>query len=195
MSLGASGALGNALVFFDWKGLDVVREYVIPANPKTDAQNTHRAILTAAVAAIHATEAHAAKPLLPIDKAAYALLGSCEPTPRTWFNQIVGDWIVAVRNAEKRQIHVQGTFSDPAPGQITITTYNHQEASQAGFFFCGTSKTALTKKVAANGVANVHTGVFTGLTSRTKYYFQFRPTKVTDDRYVQRSGIYYHVCT
>jgi len=40
MSLGASGALGKALVFFGWKGLDVVREYVIPANPKTTAQNT-----------------------------------------------------------------------------------------------------------------------------------------------------------
>ncbi|GAH96000.1 unnamed protein product, partial [marine sediment metagenome] len=28
-SLGASQQLGKALVFFGWKGLDVVREYVI----------------------------------------------------------------------------------------------------------------------------------------------------------------------
>ncbi|GAI75819.1 unnamed protein product, partial [marine sediment metagenome] len=37
-SLGASGALGEAVVYFPWKGLNVVREYVIPSNPKTDPQ-------------------------------------------------------------------------------------------------------------------------------------------------------------
>jgi len=34
LSLGASGQIGKSLVFFGWKGLDVVREYVIPSNTK-----------------------------------------------------------------------------------------------------------------------------------------------------------------
>lgn len=41
-SMSASGKLGNALVFFGWKGLNVVREWVIPANPRTALQNIVR---------------------------------------------------------------------------------------------------------------------------------------------------------
>lgn len=46
-SLGASGQLGKAIVYSKWKGRDYVREYVIPANPKTLAQHLQRGILTA----------------------------------------------------------------------------------------------------------------------------------------------------
>lgn len=53
LSLGASGNLGNALVYFNWKGLDVVREYVVPANPKSTAQIAQRGYLTSAIAAWH----------------------------------------------------------------------------------------------------------------------------------------------
>lgn len=195
MSLGASGALGKALVFFGWKGLDVVREYVIPANPKTAAQVTQRGYLTAAVAAIHAAEALAADALVAVDKSAYALYGSTFPTPRTWFNQIVRAWVVAEVNSEIKQILGDGTFSDPATEEITLVLENYQVADQAGFMYCGTSKTSMPKKVAADGVANAHSGVFTALTKGVKYFFQFRPTKETDDKYVARSGIYHHVCT
>jgi len=195
LSLGASGAIGKVAVYFGWKGLDCVREYVIPANPKTTAQNTQRGYMTAAVAAIHTAQADASNPLGVVDKSAYALYGSTFPTPRTWFNQIVMRWLIAKVNSEVEQIFAKGEFTDPATEEITITLYNHQQATQAGFFFCGTSKTAMLTSVAADGVSNVHTGVFTGLTKGVKYFFQFRPTKVTDDNYVMRSGIYYHVCT
>ena len=193
MSLGASGAIGKTIVYFGWKGLDVAREYVVPANPKTDKQNTQRGYLADAVTAIHAAEAHASKPLTLVDKSAYALYGSTFPTPRTWFNQIIMRWLLAKVQAEHPQILAQGTFTDVGAGATTFTLYNHQYATEPGLMFCGTSKTALTKSVAATGVANVHTGAFTGLTKGVKYYFQFRPTKVTSDKYVMRSGIYYHV--
>jgi len=32
-SFNASGKLANSLVYFAWKGLDVVRSYIVPANP------------------------------------------------------------------------------------------------------------------------------------------------------------------
>ncbi len=194
-SLGASGAIGKALVYFPWKGLDVVREYVIPSNPKTTPQTTQRGYITAAVAAIHAAQVDVTNPLLEVDKSAYSLYGTTFPTPRTWFNQIVQRWLLAEVNAEVAAIYANGEFVDPATEQITITLFNHQTADQAGFMVCGTSKTALIIAVAADGVVGVHTGVFTGLTKGVKYFFQFRPTKVTDDKYVARSGIYYHVCT
>lgn len=53
LSLGASQKLGNALVFFSWKGINVVREYVIPANPRSADQITQRGYMTDAVAEWH----------------------------------------------------------------------------------------------------------------------------------------------
>lgn len=47
-SLSASGQLGKALVYSRWKGRDYVREYVIPANPRTLAQFIQRGFITAA---------------------------------------------------------------------------------------------------------------------------------------------------
>ncbi|GAI97628.1 unnamed protein product, partial [marine sediment metagenome] len=161
LSFGASGAIAKAIVYFPWKGLNVAREYVVPANPKSDAQNIQRAYLTAAVDAIHAAESDADNPLAAIDKTAYALYGSTFPTPRTWFNQIVQRWLLAEVNAEVAAVYADGEFDDPATTQITLTMFNHQTVDQAGFMVCGTSKTALTKSVAADGVASVHTGVFT----------------------------------
>ncbi|GAI80781.1 unnamed protein product, partial [marine sediment metagenome] len=86
LSFGASGAIAKAVVYFPWKGLNVAREYVIPANPKTTLQTTQRGYLSAAVDAIHAAQADPTNPIVEADTVAYALYGSCEPTPRTWFN-------------------------------------------------------------------------------------------------------------
>lgn len=58
-SLGASGQLGKVLVYGNWKGIDVAREYVIPANPNTALQSTQRGRLTSAVTDWHTTGADA----------------------------------------------------------------------------------------------------------------------------------------
>lgn len=56
VSLEARGAIGKAVVYFPWKGINAVREYVIPANPKTAAQQTQRGYMTDAVTDWHASE-------------------------------------------------------------------------------------------------------------------------------------------
>jgi len=193
LSLGAAAQLGKSLVFFSWKGIDCVREYVIPANPKTDPQILQRSYLTEGVDAIHEAEALAVGPLSAVDKTAYALYGSTEKTPRTWFNQIIARWLYAATRTEHREIFTDGTFTDVGAGETTIVLQNQQRPVETGFMYCGTSRTSMPKKVAADGVAGVHTGVFTGLTKGVKYFFQFRPDKVVDDKYVMRSGIYHHV--
>ena len=192
-SFHATGKLANALVYFGWKGLDVVRSYVIPTNPKTTAQNTQRGYLTAAVAAIHAAEILAAHLLTSVDKAAYALYASCANTPRTWFNQMAKAWVYAAAHGEHPQILGAGTFTDVGAGATTLVLWNYTLPTEPGFIWCGVSKTAMLTSVAATGVANVHTGAFTGLTKGVEYFYQFRPTKVTDDKYCARSGIYHHV--
>lgn len=44
-SMGARGALGKAIVYSFWKGTNVVREWLKPANPKSGNQGDRRIIL------------------------------------------------------------------------------------------------------------------------------------------------------
>lgn len=46
-SLEARGKLGDAIVFFPWKGRHVVRQHVIPVNPQSSAQGDARLALGA----------------------------------------------------------------------------------------------------------------------------------------------------
>lgn len=50
-SFSASGKLANALVAFTWKGIQVFRQYVVPSNPNTPAQDAQRTRMTNVVAA------------------------------------------------------------------------------------------------------------------------------------------------
>ncbi len=53
LSFGASGKIAGALVYFPWKGIDAVREYVVPANPRSTLQIAQRAHFESAVDAWH----------------------------------------------------------------------------------------------------------------------------------------------
>lgn len=44
-SMSASGKIANAMVFFGWKGLNVVRQWVVPANPQSADQGDARIIM------------------------------------------------------------------------------------------------------------------------------------------------------
>jgi len=48
-----SGALNKTVVVSSWKGRQYVRAYVKPKDPKTEAQESHRAMFKAAVGAWH----------------------------------------------------------------------------------------------------------------------------------------------
>lgn len=199
-SFKASGKLANALVYFGWKGLNVVRSYVVPANPKTAAQTTHRAYLTACVAKIHAALARATNPLDERDKTAYSLLGSTRPSPRTWFNEICKLWLDCEVAGDIPCLYSNGVESNKAVVSINITlSLNERLASQlaAGKFYFGTSKTSLVHTEDATIVAgdfacidNVDLSAF--LTPGIKYFWQFRPD-VADPCEGANSGIYYFV--
>jgi len=45
MSVGASGKIADAMVFFSWKGVNVVRQWLVPANPQSASQGDARIIL------------------------------------------------------------------------------------------------------------------------------------------------------
>jgi len=44
-SMTASGKIGDAFVFFGWKGISVVRQWVTPANPQSAVQGDQRIML------------------------------------------------------------------------------------------------------------------------------------------------------
>lgn len=46
-SLEARGKIGDAIVYFPWKGLHVVRQWLVPTNPQTALQGTQRLIIGA----------------------------------------------------------------------------------------------------------------------------------------------------
>jgi len=177
LSLGASGAIGKALVFFNWKGLDVAREYVVPANPKSTAQNTQRAYVTAAVTLIHSLQALAVSPFAANDVTAYSLLASLSATPRTWFNAIVKQWI-----DQKIASLIPGIYSAGSctAGVLKVTLKMSMAGESSlvtnGFIHYGTSKTNMATKLDCTRAQLAAGREVTGLTAAVKYYFQYRPS-------------------
>ena len=193
MSLGAAGALGKALVFFGWKGLDVVREYVVPANPKTSGQTTQRGYLSDAVTRVHWAQARATNPLDEADISAYALKGSTQATPRTWFNEAIKMMVDCQVASKKYPLYYDGAAS-PGVASLGMQMYAHLDAPTAGKFYYGTSKTALIRSIAATIAGSSISKTIPALTAGVKYYVQFR-ADAGDPAEGSYSGIYYGVPT
>lgn len=191
-SLGASGKLGGALVYFSWKGLNVVREYVIPANPRTSGQTTQRGYLSDVVDKIHEAQASEGFALDEEDTIAYSLLGSKEPTPRTWFNTIVKQWLDQKILAKIPIVWGNGHLT---PGSLKLTfqiTKGWCESSEPtdGNIYYGTSKSALVNVLACDYSEIAAGKDIPNLTKGVKYFAQYRPDTHTD--FIgSNSGIYY----
>jgi len=190
-SLGASQQLGKTLVYFTWKGLNVVREYVVPSNPRTTAQQTQRGYLTAAVAKIHAAQAHDTHPLGATDISAYALWASVVQAATTWFNQVVRNWIDQKILAKIPCLWQHGSVTASSVTlKLMLFPFPQSSAPTDGDIFYGTSRTALINKLACT-VAQVMAGKdITPLVAGTKYFLQYRPD--TPGGFAgSNSGIYY----
>lgn len=201
-SLGASQKLGNALVYFGWKGLDVVREYVIPSNPRTAGQTTQRGYVTACVSKIHDVQALAANPLDEADQIALSQLGLTRATPRTWFNEQCKLWIDCKVAGDVPIVYSNGTTHATLNSGVTVSVIlNEETASQlaAGKFYFGKSRTALIHSYAATIVAGSNanlpaTDMSAWMSAGDKIYWQFRPDS-GDPCEGADSGIYTFVAT
>lgn len=176
LSLGASGQVGKAVVFFPWKGLNCARQYVVPTNPQSSKQTTQRDYMSGAVTLIHGAQVLPVNPLDADDVTAYALLGSTHPTPRTWFNeackQIIDQKVAGLTGG----VCCNGTIVEAAD-ELDISMYGiYVDDPTAGDFWYGLTRTALINKKAATVAANKYSADITSLITGTKYYIQFRPT-------------------
>jgi len=188
-SLGASQQLGKALVYFGWKGIDCVREYVIPANPRTTGQVTQRGYLTDMVTKIHAAQASDTHPLTATDIIAYALWASVVKAATTWFNQVVRNGIDQLVKG-LRECIFSSAVTTPGTDMLTVEVWSLGIAPTEGDFWYGTTKTALIHKIASTPVGGSNAAEITGLTTGVKYFWQFVPT-LPATILGTKSGIYY----
>lgn len=190
-SLGATQKLGNTLVFFGWKGLNCVREYVIPTNPRTALQLTQRGYLSAVVASIHQMMGRATHPLNEVDKSAYALWASVVQPATTWFNQAVRNGVDQLRLGKTTRFYGDG-YSTPGVDKLDVGLWEMNAYITAGAFHYGTSKTSLIHSQADVPVNEKHSCTLSGLTTGIEYYWQFRPT-LPIGSLGSNSGIYHGV--
>lgn len=192
-SFTASGAIAKSLVYFPWKGLAAVRKYVVPTNPNTTAQSTHRAFLTQAVAKIHLAMADATYPVNSADRAAYSLWGTVTGKIMTWFNTITKMWVEA-RVASLSACIFSGGSVTAAATQLTLALHITAAIGAeptTGKIHYGQSKTQLISSVVCT-IADLATGkAVTGLTNGLTYYLQYRPT--TAGYTTSYSGIYHGI--
>ena len=198
LSLGATGSIAKTLTFFPWKGINAVREYVIPTYSDTPLQTAQRDRLRDMVTAVHDAQAMANYPLVSADQVAYAALAAAKGKIWTWFNQAVKlgiDCLVALShytvyswgmivNLDKEDFRPRIYFTDDGTFHVAN-----------GTFYLGTTRTNLIQSIPANidpGVrADLADGTgFSGLTAKKKYYWQFRPDPA-DPCVGADSGIYY----
>lgn len=202
LSLGAAQQLGKTLVFFPWKGINAVREYVIPTNPRTAGQTTQRGYITAAVAMIHETEAQAVRPLDEDDQVAYSALATVIGKIMTWFNMAVKLWADVKVAGNTPIIYSDGREDDTRATDVSLDIMINEETGAtlaAGKFYLGKSKTNLIHSYA--GVVDPGVSVNLAATDMTswmaagdKIYWQFRPD-VADGCEGADSGIYHFTGT
>lgn len=190
LSLGASGAIGKTMVFFGWKGLDVVREYVIPTNPKSTKQVTQRNLLTAAVAEFHAALYD------EDDMTAWALFASTFPTPRTGFNTMVREHLYQAL-ADGTWVRMHDVTVEPLAGGGATVTMETSETNPAQIaLFYGYSKTNQPLNVGCDSIeAGLATFTIPAITEGKEVYLTIRGVEVTykTKTYNEgRTGLYHY---
>lgn len=181
-SLSASGSLAKTLVYFNWKGINAVREHVVPTNPNTAAQQTQRGYMTAALAAFHAA------PYSALDITAWARLAGAEGLVMTGFNRMVKEYIDEAIDGNTWERLRNGSSANPHATDFEVEV---QKVGGGNAPTChyGTRKTYFPDSEAMDDIGGATWGkTIAGLTASTLYYFYFDVgTPGTD---YARTGIY-----
>lgn len=163
-SLAASGKLAKSLVYMKWKGIDDVRKYVIPANPRSDDQMTQRGYFEDAVDEWHGAGYTA------VDNTAWNLFATTMAKVMSGFNSMIKLFVDAAIIA-----NIWTRISDGKADTITSTsmmTRVKKAAGDAPYVNWGTKKTVM---------ANTHIMVFdTG----TDWHYQIPDLEPETDYYL-----------
>ena len=178
-SLSASGQIAKTLVFGDWKGIDVVRKYVIPANPNTAGQQTQRGIFAGAVEDWH-TDGFSA-----IDVAAWNLYALAQKVAASGFNMLVKLKIACAVDGETwvPLVDCLVTAIGAAGATINITGVIGSTIK----LYWGTSKTSMFNEEDMSDTDGDYEATLAACSATTKYYFYIKDTTAANQA---RTGIY-----
>ena len=181
-SLGARGQLGKSLVYFPWKGIDCLREYVIPTNPRAPLQKAQRNRLTAAVDEFHGAA------YSPEDLSAWTRYASTMAQVMTGFNAMCRTHIkeAILGNVWERICHV--FISDITANGATITISKISGGNTPHCMY-GLSKTYMPNSaVFVDATGDWWNCTLILLTKNTDYYFYV--TCGASGTHLGRTGIY-----
>ena len=178
-SLSASGQIAKTLVYGDWKGIDVVRKYVIPANPNTSGQQAQRGYFGAAVEDWHTDG------LTAIDVAAWNLYALAQKVAASGFNLFVKLKTICAVAAESwiplYECLVTAIANDGAQINITGTVGSVIK------LYWGTSKTSMFNEETMADTAGDYEVTIATMLPTTKYYFYIKDDDAGEQA---RTGIY-----
>lgn len=186
-SFRASGKLGNALVYFPWKGIQAVRQYVIPANPQTPAQVAQRAHMTAAVLEWHGADYNT------IDRSAWRVLSGTLTKIMAGFNAMCKTHIVEAiaGNAWERLSACEIPLFAAAAIDVEIGKVSGGNTPTIHY---GTSKLYMPDTEAmVDQTGDVWAATLLGLLPNTGYFFWIHCGTTGTD--YGRTGIYYQRTT
>ena len=167
----ARGQLGKALVFFPWKGINAVRSYVVPANPKTAVQQQKRSWFADAVA-YYRSGSYTGE-----DKTAFKFWALVESRAMSGFNKYVS-LNMNIRNAGKVFAYPWSVeVTKPGAGQITVTCKvkdNTETYTVTAYFDTAQGGTLYTQTLTWNAATSRYEGTRTGLGSGVRYWIRIK---------------------
>ncbi|MBA7572830.1 hypothetical protein ES708_14617 [subsurface metagenome] len=181
-SLKASGQLGKTIVAFPWKGINALRTYVIPANPKTEAQRTQRGYFEDAVDAWHDSDFSA------LDAAAWNRFAGILAKIMSGFNAMIKTFVDEAILGNTWEKLYQVTTSENLANSFTVTLHAATGLTPPTVHW-GTSKTHFpgSQDIGEIDGGNYATTI-AGLTKNTLYYFYIDHGTTKVD--YGRTGIY-----
>lgn len=150
-SFSARGQLAKTLVYSGWKGIDDVRSYVVPANPRSAGQQQQRSFFTSAVDAWHLTG------LVDDDVLAWNRAAGVASRPQSGFNLFVADvtnFRVSGISEANVNMGFNGSIVDSGAGQVDMSIEEDGGAVAVDFLW-GYSPTSLINRTAGAETANV----------------------------------------
>ena len=178
-SLGAAGQIAKTLVYGTWKGLKVVRSYVIPANPKTAGQQTQRGYFSAAVEDWH-TDGFTA-----IDVAAWDLYALAQKVAASGFNMLVKLKVACAVAAESwiPLVDCLVTTITAVGATVNITG----TVGSVIHIMWGVSKTSMFNEENMTDTDGDYEVILAACPATTKIYFYIKDTDAGEQA---RTGIY-----
>lgn len=178
-SLDARGKIADTLVYMGWKGLQTVRQYVIPSNPKTAGQQTQRGYFSDAVNAWQESGFNSQ------DVTAWNLLAQAKKAVASGFNMFVKYFVKAKVGGDAFTVlPTVGIASITASGAVVSVPLSADKTTK---IYYGTSLTSMKEEDDLVFSVDTSTITLAGLSASTTYFFYLQNEAASE---AGRSGIY-----